>query len=326
MYKQLGIFERQSIEIHLNRWCNYVEIWWILWRNTWTISREIERNSVKKKWTKKRVYLAIEAEFKAYQRRWWSKSQSMKINMNSEMKLFIIEQLSRTDMQMSPKTIAKAWNNKQIDKKKHITHTSIYSWLETGMGNKYKELLLYKYKWYRKKKIQTDKVKIKNRVWIEQRPEIINNRKEQWHLEADLIVSKKWFKWALLTLIDRKTRLPRVFKLKDKSSENIMKLIAQVKDEIWIKSVTFDNWMEFAKHYLLNDIWIDTYFCDAYASWQKWSIENLNRIIRRWFPKGTIFDDISKEKIKSICDILANTPREILDYLSPNQAHFSQTV
>jgi IS30 family transposase len=118
--------------------------------------------------------------------------------------------------------------------------------------------------------------------------------------------------------------LPRIFKLKDKSSKNVMNLIASIKDEVWIKSVTFDNGMEFAFHNILQNIWIDTYFCNPYHSWEKWSIENLNRIIRRFFPKWTIFDDISEEKIKSICYIIANTPREILGFVSPNQAHFSQ--
>lgn len=326
MYTQLSIFERQSIEIHLNRWCTYVEIWWVLWRSPWTISREVERNSVKKKWSQKKLYWAVDAEIKTYQRRWKAKTQSMKINMNAEMKKFIIEQLSRTDMQLSPKIIAHMWNKKQKEKKKHITHTSIYAWLETGIWNKYKELLLYKYKGYRKRKQWTGKVKIKDRVWIEHRPEIINNREEPWHFEADLIVSKKWFKWALLTLIDRKTRLPRIFKLKDKSSEYVMKMIASIKDEVGIKTVTFDNGMEFAYHHFLKDIWIDTYFCKPYHSREKWSIENLNRIIRRFFPKWTIFDDISKQKIKSVCDMLADTPREILWFISPNQAHFSQTL
>ena len=168
-------------------------------------------------------------------------------------------------------------------------------------------------------------MKNKNKVPIEDRPLQINDRSEQWHYEADLIVSKKWFKWALLTLIDRKTRLPRVFKLKNKESENIMNLIAWVKDEIWIKTITFDNWMEFAKHYLLNKIWIGTYFCNPYSSWEKWSIENLNKLIRRFFPKWTIFDDISDEKIRSVCNILADTPREILGFKSPNQVHFSNS-
>jgi IS30 family transposase len=137
-----------------------------------------------------------------------------------------------------------------------------------------------------------------------------------------LIVSKKWFKWAVLTLIDRKTRMPQIFKLKDKSSKNVMKLIVSVKEKLWIKTVTFDNWLEFAFHQMLNKIWIDTYFCEPYHSREKWSIENLNKIIRIFFPKGAIFDNISHQKIRSVSKIIANTPREILDFLSPNQAHF----
>jgi hypothetical protein len=57
--------------------------------------------------------------------------QSMKINMNTEMKNFIIEQIQKKDIIPSPKIIAFLWNNSQKEKKNHITHTSIYSWLET---------------------------------------------------------------------------------------------------------------------------------------------------------------------------------------------------
>jgi len=323
-YAQLNYQDRVTIEIQLKRESKQKEIAEVLWKDPWTISREIKRNSVKKKWTEELVYLANEAEIKAYQRCWRSQIQSMKINMNTKMKLFIINEIQRTDILPSPKIIAKLWNKKQKEKKNNISHTSIYKWLETGDGNKYKQFLAHEFSWYRKRKAQTNKVKIKNRVPIEDRPVQIMNRIEQWHYEADLIVSKKWFKWALLTLIDRKTRLPRIFKLKNKESKNIIDLIAWVKDEIWIKTVTFDNWMEFAKHYLLNEIGIDTYFCNPYSSREKWSIENLNKLIRRFFPKWTIFDDIPEEKIRSVCNILANTPREILGFLSPNQVHFSK--
>ena len=315
--------DRESIEIHLNRWETQKEIATVLSKSESSISREIERNWVKKKWSKTIEYKAAEAHIKAYQRRRKAKSQSMKINLNSEMKRFIIEHLQRTDMELSPKIIANMRNNKEIDKKLHITHTSIYNRLETGMWNKYKELLLYKYRWYKRRKPNTKKIRIKGRIPIEERPESINNREEKWHFEADLVVSKKWYKGALLTLIDRKTRYPMIFKIKDKSSKKVMELIAWVKEKLWIKSVTFDNWMEFAKHYLLKNMWIDTYFCNPYSSREKWSIENLNRIIRRFFPKWTIFDDVSKEKIRNVCNILADTPREVLEFLSPNQAHFS---
>ena len=102
-----------------------------------------------------------------------------------------------------------------------------------------------------------------------------------------------------------------------------MKLIISIKDKVWIKSVTFDNGLEFAFHKLLNDAWIDTFFSKPYSPWEKGSIENLNKIIRKFYPKGTIFDNISHQKIRSICFIIANTPREILWFKSPNQVHFS---
>lgn len=321
-YKHLTKFDRQTIQIQLERGAKKKEIAKILQKHKSTISREIEKNSVTKRWTNKKVYLANEAELKAYLRRYYCKTQSMKINFNSAMKLFIIYHLKRKDMMCSPKVIAQLWNNSQTDKKNNITHTSIYAWLETGMWNKYKKLLLFKYKWY--KRIKTKKwSKIIWRIWLENRPKWAHKRSEQWHFEADLIVSKKGFRGCVLTLVDRKTRVPIIFKLKSKQSAPIMKLIASVKEKYWIKTVTFDNWMEFAKHQLLNQVWIDTYFSDPYSPWQKGSIENLNRIIRRFFPKGTIFSEISKQKIRSVCKIIANTPREVLGFLSPNQVHFT---
>jgi len=322
MYTHLSFQDRITIEIQLKRWVKQKEIAKILERDPGTISREIDRNSIQKRKSKKKQYFAKEAHINAYQSRRRSQIQSMKINLNSELKKFIIEQFQNEEIIPSPKIIAELWNQKQQEKKNKISHTSIYKWLETGDGNKYKQFLAHSFKWYKRKKWEYKKSNILHRIPIEKRPEKINNRTEIWHFEADLIVSKKGFKWALLTLIDRKTRLPRIFKLKDKSSENIMELIKSGQTEIGIKSVTFDNGMEFAKHYILQKNGIDTYFCNPYSSREKWSIENLNKIIRRFFPKWTIFDDISEEKIKSICDKLANTPREILEYLSPNQVHF----
>ena len=320
-YKHLTKFDRQTIQIQLEKGAKHKEIAKILKKHKSTIGREINKNSVMKSGTNKKVYLADEAELKAYLRRYYCKTQSMKINLNSTMKLFIIYHLKRKDMMCSPKIIAQLWNNNQTNKKNHITHTSIYSWLETGMWNKYKELLLFKYKWYKKKKTKKWS-RIIWRIWLENRPKWAHKRIEQWHFEADLIVSPQWKKWALLTLTDRKTRVPIIFRLESKESEPIMLLIAWVKEKYWIKTVTFDNGLEFAKHQLLNQVWVDTYFSDPYSPWQKGSIENLNRIIRRFFPKWTIFSEISKKKIRSVCKIIANTPREILGFLSPNQVHF----
>ena len=324
-YRQLEYQDRVTIEIQLSRRANQKEIARVIWCTPWTISREIRRNGVRKRWTDKTVYLADEADTKAYQRVWRTKTQSMKINMNTQLKLFIIEQLLRKDILNSPKLIAHIWNKNVMESNSQISFMSIYKWLETSDWYKYKRYLAHKIAWYRKRKPQAHKVKIIGRVDIDERTDVINNREEQWHFEADLIVSKKGYKWVLLTLIDRKTRLPRIYKLKNKKSRPIMNIIKNLQHELWIKSVTFDNWMEFAKHYLLNDSGINTYFCKPFHSREKWSIENLNKLIRRFYSRWTIFDQITTEQIRSTCNILANTPREILGFLSPNQVHFPKT-
>jgi len=317
----MNLQDRETIEIQLRRWSSQKEIAIVLKRSESSISREIKNNSVKKKWSNKYEYLWLEAEHKAYSRRRLAKTQSMKINMNVELQLYIISELQRKDIITSPKSIAFERNSKTKDKSKNITHESIYKWLEKPANDKYRKELLYK-KWYSKvKSIKWSKIIW--RVWLEERPDEANNRTEKWHFEADLIVSNKWNKSVLLTLTDRYSRLPRIFKLPSKWSQNIMDLIASIKDKVWIKTVTFDNGLEFAFHQLLKNIWIETYFCKPYHSREKWSIENLNRIIRRYYPKWTNFDEITEQEIEKVCNIIADSPREILGFKTPNQVHFA---
>lgn len=319
IYKQLTKQDRITIEIQLSRWEKQKDIARVIWCHPSTITNEKKRNSVKKRGTNISVYLSKEADAKSYQRCRRKNTQSKKINVNTDLKLFIISELESKNIYISPKIIASKWNEKNV---LQISHTSIYSWLETGDGNKYKKHLAHTYKGYKANRWEK-KSKIIWRIGIEERSHENENRNEVGHFEADLVVSKKWFRWAILTLVDRRTRLPRMFKLRDKSSHYIMDCIKWVQNEIGIKSVTFDNGMEFAKHYILNENGIKTYFSNPYSPWEKGSIENLNRMIRRTFPKGTNFDEISEEKIKSVCHYLTNTPREILGFKSPNQVHFS---
>jgi len=321
MGKHLTMFDRQTIEIQLKRWSKQKEIAEILKRSESSISREIKNNSIKKKNSNKTEYLAFEANKKSNNRRWRAKTQSMKINLNTQLKLFIISELERKDKITSPKTISNDWNKEQKSKKDNISHESIYKWLLKPENDKYRKHLLYK-KWYKKIKAKKGS-KIIWRVWLNKRSEEANNRSELGHFEADLVLSKKWCKSAILTLTDRKSRLPRIHLLKDKSSKNIMEIINSEKEKLWIKSVTFDNWMEFAYHNILKENWIDTFFCEPYHSREKWSIENLNRIIRRFFPKWTDFWEISEQEIEKVCKIIADSPREILGFLTPNQVHFT---
>ena len=70
---------------------------------------------------------------------------------------------------------------------------------------------------------------------------------------------------------------------------------------------------------LRDDYDIQTYHCDAYASWQKGGVENVNGLIRQYVPKGVDISNFTDEQIYDIQERLNNRPRKSLNYLSPNQ-------
>lgn len=316
MWKHITKDQRMEISILKRRGYKQIEISRELDIKKDIVCKELKRNSNVNAESWEREYIWSKAQMKHYQRRRWAKPQSMKINSHTRLKLFIISELKQYT---PPKTIAHYWNKTQ-DEEITITHGSIYTWLDTWEWNKYKKYLLHEYAGYKKKSC-TEKVIIPHRIGIEERCILINERKEIGHYEADLIVSKKWYKGVLLTLIDRVSRKGLIVKLPNKTTRWVMKAITRYRKKLWIKSITFDNGKEFSHHYKLWKYNIKTYFCNPYSSWEKWSVENYNRIIRRWFPKGTVFDTISYQKIRSVMNLINNTPREILGYLSPNQVH-----
>ena len=90
-------------------------------------------------------------------------------------------------------------------------------------------------------------------------------------------------------------------------------------------SITFDNDTAFARHALLRGMLsATTYFCDAYAAWQKGGVENANGRLRRWLPRRTDLDEISEDDIQEIAMTLNLTPRKCLGYRSPVEAFLGE--
>ena len=63
----------------------------------------------------------------------------------------------------------------------------------------------------------------------------------------------------------------------------------------------------------------DVWYCHSYAAWEKGSNENHNRMIRRWFPKGTDFTKVTKKRVAEVQNWMNDYPRKILDWYSPNE-------
>lgn len=304
-YRHLNKIDRLEIQILREKWYSLRQIWKTLKFSNATISREIKRNSTLG------LYEGKKAEHKKYVRRRESKRTGMKISWNSDFRRFLEEKLK---LGRNPLVVAKV--RSQGNPWFQISHTSIYKFLYSGIWNNLCKFLASERHKPKKRICKLKKEFIKFRTPIENRPLNIEKRLEYGHFEVDLIVSKAWDKSCFLTLIDRKTRLLKAKFLQNKSPLGVKNALREFCDELKIKSLTFDNGFEFRLHY---EIWVPTYFCNPYSSWEKWSIENANKMIRRYVPKSAYLKDYSDGEIKNIVERINNIPRKILDFKSPNE-------
>ena len=167
---------------------------------------------------------------------------------------------------------------------------------------------------------------IKDRVSIHERPRNVADRSEVGHWEGDLIICQRTR--PILVLHERKTRVTLAARLTGKSAAETASVIMAIfrrLDPRLRQSITFDNDTAFARHTLLREaLGMATWFCDAYASWQKGGIENANGRLRRWLPRQTNIDNLADEDLQEIIMTYNLTPRKCLGYLTPIQALFRE--
>lgn len=165
---------------------------------------------------------------------------------------------------------------------------------------------------------------------IEARPDHIAQRLEYGHWEMDLVVSCKGGKSVLLTLTERMSRQEIIMKLPDRRAETIRRAIDRLERRTpdfqrKFKSITTDNGSEFLQYDLLRKSCrrkgqrFDIYYCHSYSAWEKGCNENHNRMIRRFFPKGTNFDQITDRQIRRVQDWMNQYPRKSLAWKSPSE-------
>ena len=166
---------------------------------------------------------------------------------------------------------------------------------------------------------------IPNRIDIDLREELANFRLEFGHYECDIVESCKKHgktKPCLTVLIERMSRKVLITKTASKTAKlTTTSIVTALRPHLRsIKSITYDNGSEFSMHEKINKkLNIKSYFCKPYHSWEKGSVENINGLIRRFFPKGTDFGKISMKQIKYVENWINNRPMKVLNYLTPNE-------
>lgn len=313
-YRQITLEERCEIYWLRESGISVSEIARKLSRDKSTISRELRRNV-----SKSGGYKPSVANKRALANRHIG---HYKLDRDKRLKCYILDRLR---VGWSPQTITgRLCYEEEISR---VCAETIYNYIyESRFGIKHQLWqLLCRHK-PRRTKLRSRKrrVKIPDRISIHKRPDYIDKRLEDGHLEADLVLFGKT-KQNLITLIDRKTRYLTV--INNPEGKNSINVINKIKEKTMKnppKSITFDNGLEFAKHHLLNKKGVDTYFCDPYSSWQKGSVEHANGIIRRYLPKsyrGKINDNI----VDFIQNNINNMPRKILGYQTPAEAQLNLT-
>ena len=174
------------------------------------------------------------------------------------------------------------------------------------------------------RKHETKATNIKNRVSIHERPaEADGTRFGDW--EMDLIVDKE--SHAILNLTERSTDRMLIEKLRNGKqamplAKVVWRLLLPYKGE-GLKSITTDNGSEFAAHeWLSKKLGVPVYFTGSYSSWQKGNVENNNKLIRQYIPKGNDISTVTDKKIAAIQNKINSRQREKLNFNTPNEEFF----
>ena len=306
-YTHITKSERLEIAILINKKYGIQDIARALERSPGGISKEIKNNRTHG------VYDPHKAHAKARKKRSCSKAHGKKINANKELERYIVDKLKQD------------WNPDEISGRMKIDNelfyaskTAIYDWLYSMYGQRYCcYLASHRFRPKKKKKNKTKRVMIPNRIGIEHRSHAINQRSEYGHHEGDTIVSgkKTRSKTALTVIEERKAKYVNIRKIDNLKPDTFNESIKDILDKQKIKSLTLDNGLE-NRYWEQLDI-EKVYFCDPYSSWQKGGVENINRMIRKYIPKGCNISKYSHRFIQKIEDILNNKPRKCLNYKTP---------
>lgn len=311
-FSQLTIEKRFFIQKAKDKGLSNKEIAHSLGCHPTTVGRELKRNS------KGGHYDYQEAQSSRDNRQLYKKKPRKLTNkIVSRIKKLLLKQLS-------PEQICGYLNKTKVIK---LHHECIYQFIVKDKqqgGSLFKNLRYFRGRRNKSRYKNSASTRIPNRTCISERPAAV----KQGDCEADLIIGKD-HKSALFTLVCRKSLYTRIIKLSSKKAQFLADIICvdliDIKDKL--RSITFDNGLEFARHeQIANQLEVFTYFAHPYSSYERGCNENINGLIRQYFPKKTDFKQVSNDDVLRVQELLNNRPRKKLNYKTPNEVFLKKSV
>ncbi len=312
-YTQLTQEQRYQIYALLKMGHNRTEIATVIDMHKATISRELGRNSGL------RGYRPKQAHHKALCRRNHSRVRILPETWE------LIETKLRLDW--SPEQIS-GWLRRLYAIQ--VSHEWIYQHIlvdKQARGDLYRHLRCQKKR--RKRYGSYDRRgKLPNRVSIEERPAIVEQRQRIGDWEVDTIVGKGHHQ-GIVTLIERKSRFALLSKVEQRTADQVSKamidLLLPVSDHL--HTITADNGKEFGEHErVAHELQVDFFFAHPNAAWERGANENMNGLVRQYIPKKRNFASVTDVELIQIMKRLNYRPRKCLDFMSPFEVFFDYSV
>jgi IS30 family transposase len=313
-YKRIDYQERVWIETLLTQGFTCTSIADILGRRTSSITRELDRIPGR--------YSAEAAERAAVGCR-VTQRKTRKLEANPLLFQAVHRLLKKRH---SPEQISRYLKEEHPDDlSMQISHESIYSFIYMMPRGDLRKQLINSLRQKKRKRNKRGmsierRGKIPDMVSIDERPDYILKRAVPGHWEGDLIMGKR-HQSAIGSIVERKTRAVILVKLKAKDAESVRKAFEKEFKSIpkqLKKSLTYDQGHEMAEHKLFSkNTRMKVYFCHPGSPWERGSNENMNMLIRDFFPKGTDFNLVSRKQLKRVQHLLNERPRKTLNWKTP---------
>lgn len=206
-----------------------------------------------------------------------------------------------------------------------VSHTRIYQFIREDKANGVKLYTHLRHRLKHRKRPVGGFSPIKDKVSIEKRPPVVDERSRIGDWEIDTIIGKDG-KGAIVTLTERKTGFLLMEKLTGgKNAVGLAKTVIRMllPYKKWVHTITADNGTEFAEHKLIaKKLEAGFFFCHPYSSWERGLNEYTNGLIRQYIRKGTSLDEYDECYIKKVQHKINKRPREKLDFDCPKRLFF----